>query len=184
MSTEELPILPHLAPEFYTWIWFSSETAGGIFSLPDADGIPVDVWVDERLSFRNPEAHKMRATVTGENAPQSPEARAALASGKVINDIQIQLKTDERAYSLSLKGEGMDISGLKLPPHSGDGYQALFYERMYFVQDVYRLLELFYVVFARLRTHTLWEETIVPAMREWLLGNKQSFDMNEQIARL
>ena len=58
----------------------------------------------------------MRATVTGENAPQSPEARAALASGKVINDIQIQLKQTERAYSLSLKGEGMDISGLKLPP--------------------------------------------------------------------
>ena len=29
--------------------------------------------------------------------------------------------------------------------------------------------------------HTV-EETIVPAMREWLLGNKQSFDMHEQIA--
>ena len=166
MSEEELPILPHLAPEFYTWLWFSSETAGGIFALPDADGVPVEVWVDERLSFRN------------------PEARAALASGKVINDIQLQIKTDERAYSLSLKGEGMDISGLKLPPHSGDGYQALFYERMYFVQDVYRMLELFYVAFARLRTHSAWEETIVPAMREWLLGNRQSFDMHEQLSKL
>lgn len=184
MSDDAQPLLPHLAPEFYTWLWFASESAGGIFSLPDADGVPVDVWVDERLSFRNPEAHKMRATVTGENAPQSPEARAALAAGKVINDIQLQLKTDERAYSLTLKGEGMDISGLKLPPHSGEGYHALFYERVYFIQDVYRILELFYVAFARLRTSACWGDVIVPAMREWLLGERQSFDMHAQLDAL
>lgn len=184
MTDENLPILPHLAPEFYTWLWFSSESAGGIFSLPDSDGVPIEVWVEERMAFRNPDAQKMRATVTGENTPQSAEARAALASGKIVHDIQLHLKTDEREYTLTLKGYGMDISGLKLPPHSGEGFEGLFYERIYFVKDIYRILENLYVTFAQLRTSEVWVESIVPMIRKWLTGEPCELDMHKLIGEI
>jgi hypothetical protein len=181
MSEIDLPILPHLAPEFYSWVWFASESMGGMLSVVDDKGIDVEVWVEDRMSFRNPDSHTMRATVVGENAPQSPEARAALASGKILHDIQLHLKTEEREYSFMLKGLGMDISGLKLPPHSGDGFQALFYERVFFMQDAQRILKILYILFAKMRVSPQWDDIIVPAMKKWLLGEDFSIDFQSLI---
>ena len=43
--------LPHLGPEFYGWLWFTSENNGGSLDLGGETGT-IDVWVDERLAFQ------------------------------------------------------------------------------------------------------------------------------------
>ena len=79
MSEQDgLPVLPHLAGEFYTWLWWSSEVQGAVFSLPDPVG-QIELWVDERLAFRNADDTKVTAVMTGEAPSTSLEARAALA---------------------------------------------------------------------------------------------------------
>ena len=77
MSTDALPIPTHLASEFYAWVWWSSEQRGGHFDLGENLG-PVDLWVDDRIAFRNPDAQKVAAVLTGENPSTTLEARAAL----------------------------------------------------------------------------------------------------------
>ena len=94
MSEDATPALPHLSTEFFIWLWFASERNGGTMNLPENIGV-VDVWVEDRLSFRGLEQEKARAVVTGDNTASSLEARAALATGKVVRDIQLQRRDTE-----------------------------------------------------------------------------------------
>ncbi len=161
------PALPHLSAEFFVWLWYASERDGG--SMPHGDGI-VDVWVEDRLSFRTPDEDKVRAVMTGENAAASREARAALASGKVVRDLQVHLRNEEREYTLVLRGVHLDLAGLKLPPHAKDGEEELLYERMFLYEDVYAVLKSLYRRFAEERVSAAWSAATLPAIRRWAEG--------------
>ncbi|MFT5687068.1 MAG: hypothetical protein ACI8RZ_008025, partial [Myxococcota bacterium] len=67
MSIDEgSPALPHLSIEFFMWLWFASERDGGSMTLPEKIGT-IDVWVENRLSFRGLAEEKSRAVVTKKN---------------------------------------------------------------------------------------------------------------------
>jgi hypothetical protein len=168
MSTEEgTPALPHLSIEFFMWLWFASERDGGSMSLPENIGV-IDVWVENRLSFRGLAEEKARAVVTGDNASSSLEALAALAAGKVVKDIQLHIRRQEREYSVTLRGVNLDIAA-KLPPHSGEGEDGLLYERMYLYEDLWFVIEGLYKRFGLERTHASWPATLA-AIRGWVAG--------------
>ena len=169
MDEQDTLVLPHLSLEFYVWLWYASERDGGTMDL----GEEVSVWVDERLAFQLPGETKARAVVTGDNTSTSLEAKAALASGKVVRDLQLHLQREEREYDLTLRGPNLDIVGLKLPPHSADGEDGLLYERMFLVEDVWSLLGKLYRRFAEERVGESWSTTILPAIREWAGGEPE-----------
>ncbi len=168
MSTNETPILPHLSAEFFIWLWFASERDGGTMSLPEKVGV-IDVWVDQRLSFRGLAEESSRAVVTGENTSSSLEARAALAAGKIVRDLQLHLRREEREYTVTLRGVGLDLASAKLPPHAGDGEDGLLYERMFLYEDIWYIIEGLYRRFARERTHESWPQSL-DAIRAWVAG--------------
>jgi hypothetical protein len=66
----------------------------------------IHLWVDDRLAFRRPEDTKVTAVMTGENPAASLEARAALAGGKVLQEIRVGLRRDDREFFFTLKGPG------------------------------------------------------------------------------
>ena len=57
-DADRLPVVPHITGEFYTWLWWASEQQRAVFDLPEPVG-RVELWVDERLAFRNPEDTKV-----------------------------------------------------------------------------------------------------------------------------
>lgn len=162
------PALPHLSAEFFVWLWFASEREGGTMDLGEA-GI-CDVWVDERISFRAPDEDRVRAVVTGENSSTAAEALAALASGKVVRDVQLHLRREEREYALTLRGVHLDLAGAKLPPHEAEGDDGLLYERMFLYEDLWFVIGALYRRFARERTSARWADEILPAIRAWAAG--------------
>ena len=167
MSEDVTPALPHLSTEFFIWLWFASERDGGSMMLGEHVGV-VDVWVEDRLSFRGLEEERARAVVTGENTASSLEARAALATGKVVRDVQLHIRREEREYTVTLRGVNMDISA-KLPPHSGEGEDGLLYERMYLYEDLWFVIEGLYRRFALERTAASWPTTL-SGIRAWVAG--------------
>jgi hypothetical protein len=171
------PVLPHLTIEFYVWLWYASERDGGTMDLGEEAGI-CDVWVEERLSFRPPDEDRARAVLTGENASGSLEARAALASGKVVKDLQMHLRRDEREYTVTLRGPHLDLAGAKLPKHASDGEGELLYERMYLYEELWFLVRALYVRFAGERTASTWHTTVLPAIREWVQGGEAGGDLD------
>ena len=100
-GNEATPIPPHLAGELYLWLWWASEAWQGRFELDQPVGV-VHIWVDDRLAFRRPDDTKISAVMTGENPASSLEARAALAGGKVLQDLKIGIRRDDLTW---LKGQ-------------------------------------------------------------------------------
>lgn len=178
MSAESsAPALPHLTAEFFVWLWYASERDGGTMNL-GAAGV-CDVWVEERLSFRIPNEDKARAVLTGENTSSAPEARAALASGKVVRDVQIHLRREEREYTVTLRGVNLDLAGVKFPSHSADGEDALLYERMYLYEDLWFSIQQLYQRFASERAAESWYTVTLPAIRRWVGGGDAEQDSIE-----
>ncbi len=170
MSAEATPIPPHLAAEFFLWLWWVSEQQGGQVSLPDPVG-GITLFVDDRLAFRRPEDQKVSAVLTGENASTTLEARAALAGGKVVQELRVVIERDDRSYRLSLRDAAIHLAGAKLPPSGkAEEEHGALLERLFFYEELVMVLEALFEAFAVARTTPTWQRDIVPSLTRWLGG--------------
>lgn len=168
-SSDGLPVLPHLSGEFYTWLWWASEVRGAVFELGDPVGM-IELWVDERLAFRNADDTRVTAVMTGEAPSTSLEARAALAGGKVLNELRIGLRRDDREFTVTLKGPAMHFTGVKLPQVVSDGVDEVLYDRMFLYGELTLIMRALYNSFATDRVSGEWETAVLPALRRWIDG--------------
>lgn len=164
---EATPIPAHLGSEFLLWLWWSSESSQGRFDLPAPVGT-VEAWVDDRLAFRLPADVKVTAVLTGENPAAAPEARAALAGGKVLQDLRLRLKRDEREYAFTLRGPALDVAGLKLPQVLSDRPEEAVADRMFLVEELHLVLRGLFARFAAARAGAGWRTETLPALQAWL----------------
>lgn len=169
MSAEERPALPHLTSEFLVWLWYASERDQGRLELGGDEG-SVDFWVDQRLAFRTPDEDKPKAVLTGDNPSATLEARAALAGGKIVQDLRLGLRRQGREYSLSIKGVHLDVAAAKLPTECKGGEDEVLYERMFLYEDLWFAVRALYRQFARERASADWASLHLPAMRGWAQG--------------
>lgn len=166
VATEGLPILQHQAGEFYAWLWWTTEGAGSHMDLGDPVGV-VDLWVDERMAFRNPAETKVTAVMTGDNPGDTMEARAALAGGKVLQDLRLHLRRDDRDFTFTLKGAAMDLAQAKLPQAVAGGDEAI-YDRTFLYDELTLVLAALLRKFARARVDAAWDSETLPAIRAWV----------------
>jgi len=166
---EPLPIVPHLAGEFYAWLWWESELRGAVFALGPPTGT-VDVWVDDRLAFRSADETRITAIMTGENPAATLEARAALAGGKVLQEIRLGIRRDDREYAVTLKGAAMHVAALRLPQVVTSGGEEVLLERIHLYEELCLVLQGLLSAFARARTEPTWQQKVLPALNDWVLG--------------
>lgn len=160
--------LPHLSTEFFTWLWWATEQGGGRLTV---DGEEIIVWVDDRMAFRLPSEDASRAVLTGADTARAAEAKAAMAAGKIIKELRVRLQWADREYGFTLKGSGLDVTGLVLPalPDEGDEQDRLMV-RMESIEALWAVLGAIYRQFAAVRTGAEWEREVVPSIQAWLVG--------------
>ncbi|MDP2313006.1 MAG: hypothetical protein Q8P41_08880 [Pseudomonadota bacterium] len=165
---------PHVASEFFLWLWYQSETGQGRVEL-GSDAGTVEYWVDDRISFRAVGEEKVSAIMTGDNPSLTPEAHAALAGGKVIRDVRLALRKEDREYSVTLKAPRIEIAGAKLPAlvKSGDEGEVL-YERMFLYEELHFILGGLFRAFATARCDEAWRERTLPDLRRWVAAGPAS----------
>ena len=164
------PFLQHLPSEFLTWVWFASERSGGTFDLgPDLGR--VDVWVDDRIAFRTVDDDKPRTVLTGENPSTTMEAHAALAGGRVVRELRLALRREDREYSLNVRGAVFDVQSAKLPGMVKGGAEETLYDRMYLYEELVSILGGLLTAFAAERTADNWHDETMAAMRDWVSGS-------------
>ena len=164
--SEQLPV-SHVASEFYAWLWWASERNECRFDLAEIGR--VDVWVDERLAFRSPDPNeKVSAVMTGMNPSAFLESRAALAGGKVLQDLRLAIRRDDREFSVTLKGPAMEFQGAKLP-QAVSGDEAI-YDRMFLYEELAFLVAGLFADFAAVRTSPRWQQDVLPAIQAWVIG--------------
>lgn len=174
-ESQEAKALPHLASEFFAWLWYTSEQRRGTLDLGEGVGA-VDFWVGSRISFRAVDEDKARAVVTGESPSTTLEARAALAGGKVVNDLRLVLRREEREYEVTLRGPYLDLHNVRLPAQvktsagaaEKENGDEILYERMYLYDELWFLLGALYARFAEERTGADWRTDTLPSLRAWV----------------
>ncbi len=164
--SDSTPFPPHLAAEFLLWFWWRSERDATVFDLPAPVG-RVEAWVDDRLSFRPPGGDRATAVLTGENPSATLEARAALAGGKVLHDVRVHLKRDDREYTLQLGGTTLDVRGLKLPKLPTENAEEALLDRLDRYGEFHLVLQGLFAAFAAERTGPAWKQEAVPSLAAW-----------------
>ena len=179
---------PHLTSDFFLWLWLSSVQELGQVPLPnkrnpqlrdnDSNGNSeenneeqydgISYYVDNRLVLHSPNVEGNRAVITGDNASSAVEGKAALSSGKMIQELQLYLTIEGLDYSLTLKGPLLDMSSVKFPPISLEGdskndMKANILLRMSQYDDLHYYMSVLYQHFAKLRLSDEWLEFIEEA---------------------
>lgn len=159
--------LPHLASDFFAWIWYHTEATGGEMTV---EGQTIRIWVDDRLAFHAPSEDRSRAVLTGDDAPRGAEARAALIGGKVIREIRLRIDKDTAEFGLTLRAPNLDIAGLVLPPMEGEGGDeaATLHIRMGALEELWFIIAGLYRQFSAVRTSAAWRDEVVPDLVRWL----------------
>lgn len=169
------PVVPHLAPEFYTWLWWRSEQSGGSFDVDEGDAKQavgrIELWVDDRLAFRIPGDKKVSAVLTGDNPAESLEAKAALFGGKVLHEVRLRLKREDREFAVTLKGPEMHLTRISLPQALKDSEEEAIYDRLFLYDELVFIIQGLFQAFSAERLSEAWTRTTAPALREWVEGS-------------
>ena len=157
-----------LGKEFLLWLWWMSEKSYGAVEV-DAIG-PVEFWIDDRIQFRTEGDQPQISDLKGGQPSATQEARSAIQAGKIVESARIGMRVGEREYVLALKGETLELAGLKLPTEVQDGLDERIYERMFLLDEVQGILDALFYRFVDLRLDPEWQRQTLEPMKEWVAG--------------
>lgn len=163
--------VPFLAHEFMLWLWFFSEKNFGSFNLSIG---PVDLWVDDKMTFLS--AHDTKATNTfSGGAPSTiPETKLSLLSGKVIQEMRIGIRQGSLEWALSIKSKSGDIvlNQIKIPAIIKSGIDEMLLERMALIENIEKVFaELFQQFFEARIDKNYWQKKVLKDMKNWIIGD-------------
>jgi hypothetical protein len=158
-----------LGTEFLTWLWFYIERLGG--SIQAGGDKTANIHLGERMVLVLPGDGKERVICTTQ-ANFLHEARTALRQGKVVDETQLLFIIGENEYLLTLDSSLWAIKGLKtpkqLPDYGQEDPDGRFLEKMYFIEEVFSILDALFLRFLAERLTPGWETDTLPQIQKWI----------------
>jgi hypothetical protein len=172
-------VIPHLSSEFMLWLWWASDINGSLYNFEvfeeeeqsvslDDDLDSIEIWLDDRITMRHADDTRVSNVMTGDTIASAPEAKVAIAGGKVVQEIRMGMRRDDREFVFGLKGGELALHGVRLPMVVSDGFEEVIYDRFALLTELETVLAKLFNDFARLRTSERWNGEIVPNIRSWL----------------
>jgi hypothetical protein len=158
-----------LGNEFLTWLWFIIETGPKQLRQHDAD--LVSITVGNRMVLENTRNNaKETVTIKGDNAGLE-EGRLAIKKGAAVAEIHLSYKTGPQHFEFNLKGESLNISGLKLPEtgavETPEDLEGVVLEKIYLIEKVVELVNRLFSHFVHLRLSNTWDRQTKAQIRKW-----------------
>jgi hypothetical protein len=156
--------------EFLVWLWYRSETYGGL--LETGDALRAVILIDGKMTLETEEKHEL-VTCSGDN-PLMKEARLALLENKKITKSAIKIiVNDEDEYTFMLDSTWMNFRALKTPrviQDFKDDPDGLFYEKIGLIEKAVQIMDDVFIHFIKLRISPQWESEELPALINWIKG--------------
>ncbi len=160
--------------EFLTWLWWASETQGGIFQRKGFGA--VTAMVEGPLTLAEAvSSGTMRVRLTDGLPTTSVEAKAALRSGKTLTRAKVLLaKNSERVFSFTLDGDDFTFRATKLPAGEAMGAMDRLKERYEALRELWTLFVDLYLTFLDAWKDELnWRERVVPEISAWVKNGSE-----------
>ena len=161
-----------LGQEFLTWVWFQAESQSGLMDLPGVG--TVEVWFEDRLDLESGSGNTVQKVTCQGRELDLAEARTALREGKKVSQARIRLRLDGTEWRLTLKAEGLDISGVRAPKtlepeeEEPESLAGRLLERVSVTRELTKVVDGMYAAFLAVRLKPEWEESELPRLRKWL----------------
>lgn len=157
-----------IGKDFLLWLWYKSETRGGIFD--PVDNLKVAIAIDGKLTL---ETDEIQDSVTCSCAgPLMKEARLALMENKKITKAAIRLTINEEdEFFFRLDSRWMNFRLLKTPKviqDLKDDPEGFFYEKTGLIERAITIMDSVFMSFIRLRVSPGWEASELPLMIKWI----------------
>lgn len=166
-ANDFLGVTGAMAPfEFLTWMWWRTEQ-GRFWKLEGQDE-PIEGWVDGKVALALPASPTDKAVLSGDAPSTAPEARAALGGGKVTIEMMLGLRSDSQEYMLTLKGNLLDLHGVRFPPADITDDEGALFDRMYLYENLHHMVREIFKEYAAVRMTSEWDREMAPAIREWI----------------
>jgi hypothetical protein len=169
-----------LGRDFLLWLLYETMNASAEYVVsqpgPAAEGECFVAYLNDRLVLAGTNENGVqKVSVTG---PQDhfSEVCTALQGGKEIHEAVIYLEKQELLWKLTLKGETFHFASFKAPPvkiekddlaDPSHEQEAVFYERMYTLNEGQQLFDSLYTSFLRERLGESWASK-QRAIHAWL----------------
>jgi hypothetical protein len=166
--------------DFLLWVMYRTMNEASEYRInrpgPAEQGDTFVAYLNDRLVLSSAgENGVQKVTVAGPQDRYS-EVRTALQHGKVINEAALLFEKRENLWKLTLKGETFQFASFRAPKvtlekdntvDEASEREALFYERMYVLEEGLQLFDTLLAAFLTARLGTGWNEEI-GKVEEWL----------------
>ncbi len=162
-----------LGNEFLTWLWYVVENDIDLGELTAIKDKHLSLEIGNSIVLENTRGDDTieKISIKGDDAGLE-EGTLALQKGAVVTDINLVLKIDENEYKFTIKGESLNITGLKTPPieksAGEDEIEGAILEKTYLCIQVFELIDILFSVFVRKRISEEWKSLDIPAIRKWI----------------
>lgn len=137
-----------LGREFLTWLWFRSDRQEGLFELSEGT---IEVWFDAKLTLEAQGDLKEQNTVKAESPTEAEEAHAALQTGKLVADARLRVLSEQKQWTVNIKGDTLNLSGAKIPALLSRDDDDQLYERFFLMEELEGYIAELYQRFIELR---------------------------------
>ncbi len=156
--------------EFLTWLWFVLEQEPGKIEIEKFAGFSARI--GNRMVLENT-VHQSTETliIKGEDVGLE-EAMLSLKKGGMISEMNLIVSSDRQQWQLTVKGEGMTVSGLKilntmeLEPE--EDQEAILLDRIATCEQVMEWLFSVFRIFLKTRLSDDWDRQVIVDMRRWI----------------
>jgi hypothetical protein len=154
-----------LGNEFLMWLWHESDALNGNVSTEAGE---VTVMFERSIDLECAYGQTGKDALRGAGSSQSPEARDAARTGKVVRKVTLLLHAGGQQYDLSLNPETMAVGSGKLPEvEEAETPRVLYEERIALLRDLCRYLDGLYGTFIKSRASSAWEGHL-GGIRRWI----------------
>lgn len=161
-----------LGNDFLTWIWFLIETDQKISSLLDLkDTVTLEVGNSIVLENKLGDKSKEKISIKGDQAGLE-EGATALKKGAFVTQINLICKINEDEYKFTIKGESLNLSGLKPPKtdlsKSDDEIEGLVLEKAFFCFKIYEVIDTLFLKYLEQRTSDDQDHKGLQGIASWI----------------
>lgn len=168
---------PFLGIEFLTWLYFTSEAAGGAVSVKGLDDIAVRF--ERFITLQSGEGDSTETLSIRGLSSRLSEAKEGLKRGKKVVKARISLGFEQEEWSFTIDAATFDITSLKLkasknkfnsqdPDEAALSRSAEFFERSHLVEKLLRALEYLFQEFLRHRLSPEKWQAEITGFRRWV----------------
>lgn len=161
-----------LGNDYLTWIWFLIEKNKNISSIINSkDAVIFEVGNSLVLENRLGDKSKEKITIKGDQAGLE-EGTTALKKGAFVTQINLICKINKDEYKFTIKGESLNITGLKTPKidlsKNEDEIEGVILEKAFFGFKIFEVIDTLFLKYIELRVSDEWNHEGLQEIKSWI----------------